>query len=82
MIECVAWKMDEESASDRTNVVCGILMGAKLPRPNLDKDEHAALRTLKEAEDITNLPVDKGNVAFPLSVLDKDQYKKKFDGPG
>ena len=74
-IECVAWKMGEESASDLTNVVCGILRGTKLPCPNLDKDEHAAMETLKEAEDITNLPADKGNATV---VLDKDQYKKKL----
>ena len=67
--------MDEETASDLTNVVCGILRGAKLPRPNLDKDERAALRTLKYAEDITILPEDKGNATV---VLDKDQYRKKL----
>ena len=38
VIECVARKMDEESTSDLTNVVCGILRGAKLPHPNLDKE--------------------------------------------
>ena len=73
-IEAVARRMVNEEAADLRGSVRNILKKAKLPPPNLQKDERAAIKALKEDKNITILPADKGNATV---VMDTSQYVEK-----
>ena len=66
--------MDDEEANKLRGVVCSILKRARYPGQNLDKDEQAALKTLRQDPTITILPADKGNV---MVVMDAKGYEQK-----
>ena len=74
-VESVACKMEEEAADNWRCSICSILRKAKLPAPNLQKDEPASLKVLKEDRKITILPADKGNATV---VMDVAQYSKNM----
>ena len=75
-IECVASKMDEETAGNLRGRICSILGRARPPKPNLQKDEQASLKTLREDRNITILPADKGNATV---IMDTAKYEKKIE---
>ena len=55
--------------------VSSVLRKAKPPPPNLEKDERAALKSLREDKTIKVLPADKGNATV---VMDATQYEEKI----
>lgn len=67
--------MDEEAASNLRGRICSILTKARPPPLNLQKDERAALKVLKEEENILVLPADKGNATV---VMDTAEYHEKM----
>jgi len=73
-VEGVARKMNHEEASELRGSVCSILKRARLPHPNLTKEERKALKDLKQENGITILPADKGNATV---VLDAEAYEQK-----
>ena len=74
VVESVACKIEEEAADNLRGSICGIVRKARLPTPNLQKDERATLKVLKEDRNITILPADKGNATI---VMDVALYYKK-----
>ena len=65
-VESAVSKLNEEDASDLRMRVCGLLRMARVPSPNMSKQQMIALKKLKEMEDITILPGDKGNTTVLL----------------
>ena len=73
-VEAVARHMGNEEATDPRGSISNILRRAKPPPPNLEKDERAAIKALKEDKNITILPADKGNATV---IMDTLQYVEK-----
>ena len=59
---------------DETNC---LLRRAKLPKPNLTKEEHKALKELREDKERMVLTADKG---VAMVVMDRKEYMDKVGG--
>ena len=60
-VEGVARRLNGKEASELRGSVCSVLKRARSFKPNIGKDEQAALKTQKQDKSITILPADKGN---------------------
>ena len=54
-VETVAKKLDNSAANDLRGRVCSILKKAKLPAPNMTRQERTAVRNLWESQDLVIL---------------------------
>ena len=59
-VEAAVRQLDAEQADTDRRAVNGILQQAEPPEPNITKEMHDALKSLKEEESIMVLPADKG----------------------
>uniref|UniRef100_A0A3Q1CXI0 H15 domain-containing protein n=1 Tax=Amphiprion ocellaris TaxID=80972 RepID=A0A3Q1CXI0_AMPOC len=66
---------DQGHKSELRNAVAGILKSAKLPHSNITKQETKAIKSLKQDNSITILPVDKGRTTV---IMDTDTYKQQL----
>jgi hypothetical protein len=62
-----------EKAEEARQETVRIIKSAFKPRDNLNRTERAALRTLKNNPELTNLPADKGNATVILNTTDYKQ---------
>ena len=83
-IHCLLWhklarnmlfEKDLESVPCKACRVCGAIRNARVPKDNLSKDQRKALKELREMDDITILPADKGNATV---LMDKKDYHNKL----
>ena len=74
-IEGIARRMDPDVGNELRGRVCGAIRNARVPKDNLSKDQRKALKELREMDDITILPADKGNATV---LMDKKDYHNKL----
>jgi hypothetical protein len=67
-------KLPTDEADQLRSKTINIISSAKMPTPNVTKDEALALRSLSKNQDIICLPPDKGK---GVVILDKQEYVKK-----
>ena len=67
--------MDPDVGNELRGRVCGAIRNARVPKDNLSKDQRKALKELREMDDITILPADKGNATV---LMDKKDYHNKL----
>ena len=73
-VEGVTRHLNTEEASELRGSVCSLLKRARPPSSNMDKEERAALKTLRQDKNIVVLPADKGNATV---VMDSARYEEK-----
>ena len=67
-------KLKEEDAMELRADINALLRKAKLPKPNLTKEERVGLAECKKDKDRVILTVDKG---VAMVVMDKEEYVSK-----
>ena len=74
-IETAIFHLPLEAGNDIRRRVSNVLHNAKVPKRNINREERAALRNLKQNDKIIILPADKGNTTV---VMDKYDYCNKI----
>ena len=74
--EATANQLDKETAQSLRQGVSSILNTTKLPKSNLSRELHKAVKSLREDKNIVILPADKGNATV---VLDRVDYEAKME---
>ena len=75
-IEEAASRIGQEKGDELRWKVRQALEKAKTPKPNLTRQQQAAMQSLSRDTDIIILPADKGNATV---VMDKSDYSRKLD---
>ena len=74
-VESALQKITDQNKAERTRaIVAGLIRKAKPPKQNLTKEEHEAIRSIRNNKEIIVLQADKGNATV---ILDASDYERK-----